>query len=90
MEAGTGPGTQWYTEVAARYQVCSEKGLCEFALKLASQPHQLFSLPETELDGLLGQISEKTVLLRGARLVALLAAAKNPGSACRALPRWEW
>ncbi len=90
MEAGTGPGTQWYAEVAARYRVCSEKDLCEFALRLASQPHQLLSLPGTELDGLLRRISDKTVLLRGARLLALLAATNDSGSAASSLPRWKW
>ena len=90
MEAGTGPGTQWYAQVAARYQVCSDKGLCEFALRLASHPHQLLLLPKPKLDGLLRQINEKIVLLRGARLLALLAATKNHGFADGALPRWKW
>jgi len=90
MEAGTGPGTQWYAEVAARYQVCLEQGLCEFALQLASQPHQLLLLPKPILDGLLREINEKIVLLRGARLLALLAAAKNRGFSGGALPRWKW
>lgn len=89
MEAGADLGTKWYAEVAARYHVCSEVGLCEFALRLASQPHQLL-LQKMKLDGLLRRINHKTVLLRGARLVALLAASKNPGSAGGALPRWKW
>jgi hypothetical protein len=44
IEAGTGPGTQWYAEVAKRYQVCSETGLCEFALQLASNSDNLLKL----------------------------------------------
>ena len=48
MEAGTGPGTQWYAEVAARYQVSSDKGLCEFALQLASHPYQLLLVPKPD------------------------------------------
>ncbi len=90
MEAGTGPETQWYAEVAKRYQVCSDRCLCEFALRLASQPHQLLLMPALELERLLRQIKDKTVLLRGARLLALLAANKNLESAVSPLPRWKW
>ena len=90
MEEGTGPGTQWYAEVAARYQVCSDKGLCEFALQLASHPHHLLLVPKPVLDRLLSDIRDKTVLLRGARLLALLSATKNPGVAGAVLPRWKW
>ena len=90
MEAGTGERVQWYAEIAARHQVCSEKGLCEFALQLASDPHRVLLLPKPKLDGLLRQINEKTVLLRGARLLALLAATKNRGFVSGALPRWKW
>jgi hypothetical protein len=90
MDAGTGLGTQWFAEVAVRYQVCLEHGLCEFALQLASQPHQLLLLPEPILDGLLREIKEKIALLRGARLLALLAVTKNSGLSGNALPRWKW
>jgi hypothetical protein len=90
MEAGMGPGTQWYAEVATRYQVCSDRGLCEFALQLAGHPHHLLLVPRPVLDGLLSDIRDKTVLLRGARLLALLSAARNPGFAGAVLPRWKW
>lgn len=90
MEAGTGPGTQWYAEVAARYQVSSDKGLCEFALQLASHPHHLLLVPKPILEGLLSDMRDKTVLLRGARFVALLSATRNPGFAGAVLPRWKW
>lgn len=90
MEAGTGSGTQWYAEVAKRYQVCSETGLCEFALQLASNSDNLLRLPKPVLDGLLLEIKENTVLLRGARLLALLAASKELGFANIGLPRWKW
>jgi hypothetical protein len=90
MEAGTNVGTQWFSEVAARYQVCSEGGLCEFALQLASHPDNLLLYPEPALNGLLLEIKKNTVLLRGARLLALLAANKNQGFSRNALPRWKW
>jgi len=90
IDADTNSGSQWYAEVAARYQVCSEKGLCEFALQLAGHPHHLFLLPKPILAGLLADVRKKTVLLRGARLLAVLSATNNPASACAALPRWKW
>lgn len=90
MEAGTGPGTQWYAEVAARYQVSSDKGLCEFALQLASHPHHLLLVPKPMLERLLSDMRVKTILLRGARLVALLSATRNPGFAGAVFPRWKW
>jgi hypothetical protein len=90
MDAGTVPGAQWFSELAARYQVSSDKGLCEFALQLASDPHRLLLVPKPVLDRLLSDIGQKTVLLRGARLLALLSAAKNPSIAGAVLPRWKW
>ena len=90
MQTGTASGTQWYAEVAKRYQVCSEKGLCEFALQLASNSDKLLKLPKPVLDGLLLEIKDNTVLLRGARLLAILAASKELGLANIGLPRWKW
>jgi hypothetical protein len=90
METGTGPGTDWYAGIAARYQICSEKGLCEFALQLASYPQHLPLLPKPILDRFLFEIKQKTVLLRGARLLALLAVTKDPDFSGSALPRWKW
>jgi len=90
MEGGTGAGGQWYADVATRYQVCREKGLSEFALQLASNPCHLQRLPKPALDGLLLEIKANTVLLRGARLLALLAASKEQGFASIGLPRRKW
>jgi len=90
MDADTDSGTRWFADIAARYQVCSENGLCEFALQLASRPYHLLTVPTPVLDGLLRRITEKSVLLRGARLLALLATTKNRGLAGGALPRWKW
>jgi hypothetical protein len=90
MAAGMGPGTQWYTEVAQRYEVCSKKPLCEFALRLASQPDQLLALPRAEFEGLLSQLHANSALLRGARLLALLSAANDQNATANTLPRWKW
>jgi hypothetical protein len=90
MEAGTAAGIEWYADVARRYQVCSEKSLCEFALQLASKSDNLLKLPKSVLNGLLLEIKENTVLMRGARLLALLAASKELGLANIGLPRRKW
>ena len=90
IEVSTGPGAEWFADVAARYQVCSEKGLCEFALQLASHPHNLILVPRPVLDALLSDIKDKTILLRGARFLALLSVSASPGFAGGALPRWKW
>jgi hypothetical protein len=90
MEAGTGPGTRWYAEIAERYEGCLAKSLCEFALKLASQPDQLLALPRAEFECLLSQLDANTALLRGARLLALLAAANDQKATANTLPRWQW
>jgi len=90
IESGTGPGTRWYAEVAERYEGCSAKSLCEFALRLASQPDQLLALPRAEFEGLLSQLRANTALLRGARLLALLSAANDQNATANTLPRWQW
>jgi hypothetical protein len=90
MEADTSTGTHWFAGVAARYQVSADRGLCEFALQFASRPHGLPPLPDSVLDGLLLDIKKNSALLRGARLVALLAARRNPGPFGGVFPRWKW
>jgi hypothetical protein len=92
IDAGTDTGKCWFASVAARYQVSSDQGLCEFALQLASRPPELLAavpIPSA-LDGLLNEIKQKSVLLRAARLVALLSANRNPGVFGGVFPRWKW
>jgi hypothetical protein len=92
MEAGTESGTAWFFSVAARYQVSSNQGLCEFALRIAGCPQDVPGMVPTQslLDALLSDIEEKNTLLRGARLVALLCASRSPGSYGGMFPRWKW
>jgi hypothetical protein len=89
VEAGSTAGIQWFADVAARYQVCSDRGLSEFALRLGSEPHRMASVPRPVLDRLLTEIQDKTILLRGARFLAVLSAVTNPGIVGSALPRWK-
>ncbi len=82
--------TQWYWEKAKRYGICSDKKLCDFALKLASEPNKLRRMCGNELDELIEQASENKVLVRGARLIALLSASKEHNLSTDLLPRWNW
>jgi hypothetical protein len=92
MDAGTDTGKCWFASVASRYQVSSDQGLCEFALQLASRPPDLLAVVPipSALDGLLNEIKQKSVLLRAARLVALLSANRTPGVFGGVFPRWKW
>lgn len=92
MDAGTESGTAWFFSVASRYQVSSNQGLCDFALRIAGCPQDVPEMVPTQslLDALLSDIEEKDTLLRGARLVALLCASRNSGSYGGVFPRWKW
>ena len=92
MEAGGESGFAWFFGVAARYQVSSNQGLCAFALRLAGSPQDVPGMVPTSdlLNALLSDIKEKDSLLRGARLVALLCASRNPGPYGGSFPRWTW
>jgi len=88
LEASTDTGKQWYADAAARYKVSLDRGLWDFALQLASRPHQLLWLPI--LDQLHQAIGESAVLLRAARMMALLSVAKNRDRSGGSLPGWKW
>jgi hypothetical protein len=90
MEAGIVPGTQWYTEVARRYGICTESTLCALALRIASQPEHLLSLADLERHQLLRQVNDNVALMRGARLVALLSATRDREAGMTTVPRWKW
>jgi hypothetical protein len=92
MDAGTESGADWFFKAAARYQVSSDRGLCDFALHLAGRPQDLPAIVPgiSVLDGLLSEIKEKDVVLRAARFVALLSARRNPGPYGGVFPRWKW
>lgn len=90
METDLNSGARWFASLAARYQVSTDQGLCDFALQFASRPHELLTLPRSVLDGLLVDIKDKSIVLRGARLVALLSATRNAGLLGNVFPRWTW
>jgi hypothetical protein len=88
-DSGSEAGIQWFANVADRYKVCSDKGLSEFALRLGYEPHGLVSLPKPVLDRLLTEIKDKTILLRGARFLALLARTSPMSAAGSSAPGWK-
>lgn len=90
MDGNAAQGARWFAEVAARYKVCKDQKLCEFALRLASQPHRLSAACGANLDNLLRQIAYSPAILRGARLLALLSASRNGNATPSLLPGWKW
>jgi hypothetical protein len=80
----------WYADLAARYRICGRRPLCDFALRLASQAHRLPGAFGAELERLLTQALNNPTLVRGARLLALLYANREPGGPFELLPRWRW
>jgi hypothetical protein len=88
MMADFEQGLSWFSEAAARYRVCSDRGLCDFALQLAGRPHTLASIPPPALNALIKELRDCSVLFRAARFMALLSAAQTPSSMSVALPRW--
>jgi hypothetical protein len=87
-QGGTQERSRWFFELAHSFRICSDAQLVDFALKLTGQPQQLAATKNDELTRLLHQVSDKTVLLRGARLLALLDVAKRAGGVGSAVPRW--
>jgi hypothetical protein len=77
MAAGSVQEAQWFSEVAARYQVCSDPSLCNFALSFAIQPQRLHLIYGKELYGWLLRIRDKGILLRGARLLTVLGSMES-------------
>jgi hypothetical protein len=60
--------SSWFADVAGRYNICKDRGLAEAAFRLARNPLQAFSDPASEIDTVVSQLSELSVLMRGARL----------------------
>ena len=79
--------SQWYSDLAARYRVSTDRKLCDFALRLASEAHQVPSVFNSDLDRRLNAVRSNPVLLRGARLLTLLSANHNQTQPERLLRR---
>ena len=80
---------EWYAALAARYGVCSDRLLCDFAIEIASRPQDVpIRYLREELLAHLTSIMAKPILLRGARIVALKHACPDDLT-LELLPSWE-
>lgn len=85
--AADGPErARWFAEAARRYQVCPEEDLCRFALSVAKHPYTLRTEYGSTLPALMARLRMCAPLLRGARLLAVLAPAE--ASQTQTLARW--
>ncbi len=83
-------GQRWFAEIADRYKVSCNSDLCGFALRLASSPSGLARIYQDKLAHWLDEISRTPVLLRGARLLALLSLTDTSRANALPLPTWTW
>ena len=64
-----------FLATAVRYGICSDRRLCDFALRLAHQPH--VTVLDADFDSLLPSLMDNPAILRGARLLELLSASSS-------------
>lgn len=62
---------QQFSVEAAHHDICRDRVLCDFALRLANQP--LTAVQNPDFGALLAKLVDSPAILRGARLLALLA-----------------
>ena len=87
ISGGRGAVADWYVDLAARYDVSSDKTLCTLAIDIASRPHEVPHLYGERLPILIESIKENPLLLRGAR-VAVLSQVEEDHRTTELLPRW--
>lgn len=90
MNEGMSAGTNWFSDSASRYGICSDSELCETALKVASEPTFLLTLTDEEIQSIIGALAGHSGLMRGARLVAINSMLAEPQTSKRLLPSWRW
>ena len=61
-----------YAELAAKYFVCRNRELCDFALALAGGPDRFPGVLDENPDKKLGDIKKNPAVLRGARFLAVV------------------
>ncbi|MBL8688958.1 MAG: hypothetical protein JNL04_07650 [Rhodospirillaceae bacterium] len=83
-------GLAWLVDLAKKYKVCTDASIVELAIKIASDPHALSHLSDLEIDNEISRLASHGDMIKGARLLALLAANENPDPTARvlSLPRW--
>lgn len=88
VEGGRKAVLEWYADLVARYDVCSDKALCSLAIDVASRPQDVPRLYRDRLPRQLSLVMENPLLLRGARIVALSHACAEDRPP-ELLPRWN-
>lgn len=83
---------QWYWNLINQFRICSDSTICEFAVRLAIEPHMLTSLYGDDLAGLVNKAISHTDVLRGARYAVLLLSERGHGDKSGTLGkrRAEW
>ena len=71
MDGNLTQTSQWYSDLAARYQVSTDRKLSDFALRLSVEPHLIPGMFGAELDAMLNAVRGNPVILRGARFLAV-------------------
>jgi len=77
MKEGINKVSRWYEDMAARFGVCEDRNLCNFALRLSCQSLNVSDTFNLELNQMIKKIKENPIILRGARLLRLLNANQN-------------
>lgn len=80
----------WFQDTVSRYGVASDNELSEFALRAASDIGALVAHYGDRLAGLYARLASIPVLLRAARLVALLSSQESGVTPVPLFPRWPW
>jgi hypothetical protein len=90
LSSNTTEGVKWFGDAARRYEVCDDAMLCSVALRLASWPFKLGIAYGEESPSLVQSVRDRPVLMRGARLLALLSIVSDTDHPDAYLPRWTW
>jgi hypothetical protein len=77
---------EWFSDLSRRYQVCTEPIICEFGLRLATEPHGLLKIYNGNLPKYFEEIQKWPSVIRAARFLSLL----SPSIGMSSLPRWKW
>ena len=70
MDGNLTQTSQWYSDLAARYHVSTNRKLSDFALRLSVEPHLIPGMFGAELDAMLNAVRGNPAILRGARFLA--------------------
>jgi hypothetical protein len=82
--------TDWYAELCKRYNVCKNRALCDFAIRLAFEPQKLFRIYGAKLDEFAKEAASNPAVIRGARFGTLLCAAFSPSETAQFERGHKW